>query len=183
MEVYQQVSIIHTGYCSGTRDTSFCPGAACCHWSILFEYNQWSFDTQGTSRLSGLWPINLPHYEKNNQWPWIMHFSSNRKDGQYINTSLFLRNAFFNNKLGSAGLCRRKNIPASCRNGMVPLLLRQLQMGEKIKMFFGVFFPFNLRNKAVTTKDFVSKEVFLPSDLKLNISLSLLVSKVRDTES
>lgn len=89
MEVYQQVSIIHTGYCSGTRDTSFCPGAACCHWSILFEYNQWSLDTQGTSRLSGLWPINLPHYEKNNQWPWIMHFSSNREDGQYINTPYF----------------------------------------------------------------------------------------------
>lgn len=145
MEVYQQVSIIHTGYCSGTRDMSFCPGAACCHWAILFQYNQWSFDTQGTSRLPGLWQINLPHYEKNNQWPWIMHFSSNREDGQYINTSLFLRNAFLKNKLGNAGLCTRKNIPASCRNGIVPLLQRQLQMEKNYcKKTEGVllgFFP------------------------------------------
>jgi len=36
MEVYQQVSIIHTGYCSGTRDTSFHPASACSRWSILF---------------------------------------------------------------------------------------------------------------------------------------------------
>lgn len=141
MEVYQQVSIIHTGYCSGTRDTSFCPGAACCHWTILFQYNQWSFDT---SRLPGLWPINLPHYEKNNQWPWIMHFSSNREDGQYINISLFLRNVFLKNKLESVGLCTRKNIPASRESGIIPLLQRQLQMGKKnyCKKTEGVFLGF-----------------------------------------
>lgn len=128
MEVYQQVSIIRTGYCSGTRDTSFHPGAACCHWSILFQYNQRSFDTQGTPRImankpSPLWEEELVA---------VNHaFSSTREDGKYINTSLlkwFLRNAFLKNRLGNVGLCTREHTPASRRNYMVPLLHRQLQM-------------------------------------------------------
>lgn len=110
MEVYQQVSIICTGYCSGTRDTSFSPGASCCHWSILFQCNQWSFDTWETSRImdnkpSPLWEEQL--MDMNHV------FSSSRDNGQYINTSSlkwFLKNAF--NKIGwKMSVCAHKSIP------------------------------------------------------------------------
>lgn len=161
MEVYQQVSIICTGYCSGTRDASFHTGAACCHWSILFQHNQRSFDTQGTSRImankpSPLWEEQL--VARNHV------FSSIRGDRQHINTvclKWFLRNAFLKNRLGNVGLCIRKHTLASRRNDTVLLLHRQLQMEKNnCKKTKGDFFFFSWRNKAATTNDFVSKDNF-----------------------
>lgn len=182
MEVYQQVSIIRTGYCSGTRDISFHPGAACCHWSILFQYNQWSFDTRGTSRIMANKPS--PLWEE--QLVAMNHaFASPREDGQYINTSLlklFLRNAFLKNRLGNVGLCTREHTPASCRNDTVPLLHTQLQMektiARKLKVIF--FFFLHLKEQSSNNKWFCVKRS-LPSDLKLNISFSCTASKAKDT--
>lgn len=130
MEVYQQVSIICTGYCSGTRDASFSPGAACCHRNILFQYNQWSFDTWETSRIM----VNKPSPLWEEQLMDMNHvFSSSRDNGQYINTSSlkwFLKNAF--HKIGwKMSVCAHKTF-ASHRSDIVPLCQIQLHMEKTV---------------------------------------------------
>lgn len=162
MEVYQQASIIFTGNCSGTRDTSFNPRAACCHRSIPFQYNQWSLDTWGTSRIMA----NKPSPLRGEQLVGTNNlFSSTRDNEQCINSFLFkwfLKNSFFQNMLGNVNAYTGGHTSTSHRSYIFPLVHKQKKTScEKTKhdIYIYILFPLTEVTTA-TTNSFTSKQAF-----------------------
>lgn len=180
MEVYQQASIIFTGNCSGTRDTSFNPRAACCHRSIPFQYNQWSLDTWGTSRIMA----NKPSPLRGEQLVGTNNlFSSTRDNEQCINSFLFkwfLKNSFFQNMLGNVNAYTGGHTSTSHRSYIFPLVHKQKKpVARKLNVIYIFFVPLDWSNNSNNKQLYIKTS--LPSDLILNTSFLSTQSKAANT--